>query len=209
MGVQIGRQLVVVRLPGRGVWIQSPIPWSAELRREVAAIGEVKHVMAASFFHDECLKEFQAEYPNAIFHACPGLAAARRDLRFAPEPLSDTPHPDWAGVIRQHHVRGMPRINEVVFLHPASRSLILTDLAMNFGPGISWIVALLIKLDGNWCRLSPTRFGRSQMKDRAAVRESIDTILSWDFDRVIVGHGRNIETGGKEAFRAAFAFLDK
>lgn len=207
MGFQVGRQLVIVKLPSGKLWVQSPIPWTPALRHEVAQLGEVHHVVAPSFYHDECLREFQAEYPAALFHACPRLAAARRDLRFAPEPLFDVPHPDWAGPLAQHLVRGMPRINEVVFLHRASRSLILTDLAFNFGPGTHWLLALLLRFDGAWGRLSPSRFGKSQMKDRAAVRTSLDTILAWDFDRIIVGHGRNIETGGKAALRAAFAFL--
>ncbi len=45
------------------------------------------------------------------------------------------------------------------------------------------------------------------MKDRPAVRASLDTILAWDFDRVIVGHGRKVETDGQRVFREAFAFL--
>ena len=208
MGFPIDRQLVVARLPGGKLWVQSPLPWTPELRAAVARLGEVRHVMAASRYHDECLKEFQAEYPAALFHAVPGLATLRPDLRFAPEPLSDTPHADWAGSISQHLVRGMPRINEVVFLHRPSRSLILSDLAFNFGHGSHWLLKLMMRLDGAWGRLSPTRFGKSQMKDRAAVRASIYTLLAWDFDRIIVGHGHNIETGGKDALRAAFAFLN-
>lgn len=56
-------------------------------------------------------------------------------------------------------------------------------------------------------RFSLSQFCQSLMRDRAAVRASIDTILAWDFDRIIVGHGLNIETAGKEVFRTAFAFL--
>jgi hypothetical protein len=36
---------------------------------------------------------------------------------------------------------------------------------------------------------------------------SLDRILSWDFDRVIVGHGELLETGGRSAFRDAYAWL--
>ena len=45
------------------------------------------------------------------------------------------------------------------------------------------------------------------MEDEDAFAGSLDTMLEWDFDRVIVGHGEPIETGGKarlmEAFKAA------
>jgi hypothetical protein len=207
MGLAIGRQLVVARLPDGGLWIHSPIPWTAELRSEISTLGEVRHVVGPNRFHDECLREFQAEYPAAHFHAAPGLAADRRDIRFTAEPLSDSPCPDWKEVIDQHLVRGMPRLNEIVFFHRPSRSLLIADLAFNFGEEANWLLKLVIKVGGTWGHFAPSRFCRGMMKDRAAVRTSIEAILRWDFDRIIVGHGHNIETGGREVLRAAFAFL--
>jgi hypothetical protein len=195
-----------VRLPGGGLWIHSPVPMTPELRRELAALGEVRHVVGPNLWHDECLREFQAEHPAALFHAAPGLAAQKRDVRFGAE-LSDTPHAGWAGVLEQHLVRGMPGMNEVVFFHAASRSLVIADLAFNLGPeGPGWF-GLLMRVYGAWGRFGPTPLEKFLMRDKAAVRASLDQILRWDFDRVIVGHGKNLETGGKEIFRAAFAFL--
>jgi hypothetical protein len=207
MGLWLGRQLVVSRLPKGGVWIHSPIPWSPALRSAVTDLGEVRHVVGPNRYHDECLREFQTEYPAARFHAAPGLAEARRDIRFVPAALSDEPHPDWADIIDQHLVRGMPRLNEVVFFHRPSRSLIIADLAFNFGPGTHWLLAAVMKLNGGFGQFAPTLFEKSMMKDRTAVRASIDHILSWDFDRVIAGHGENIESGGRDAVRRAFEFL--
>lgn len=207
MGLWIGRQLVVIRLPSGGLWVHSPIPWSPELRHAVWQLGEVADVVGPNRFHDECLREFQAEYPHADFHAAPGLAKDRPDVRFVPQPLGDVAPPEWRGAIEQHLVKGMPRLNEVVFFHRASRSLIIADLAFNFGPDAHWFVKLVMKLGGTWGRFQPSRLERFLMKDRAAVRASIEHILTWDFDRIIVGHGRNIDTGGKAALRDAFAFL--
>jgi len=207
IGLQIGRQLVVVRLPSGGLWIHSPIPWTPALRTELAQLGPVRHVVGPNRFHDECLREFQAEYSDIEFHAAPGLAEDRRDIRFVAQPLSDEPHADWAAVMDQHLVRGMPRLNEVVFHHRASRTLILADLAFNIGPPRPWLTALVMRLNNAWGRFTPSRICRRLMQDRAAVRASLDHILTWDFDRVLVGHGANIHAGGKDAFRAAFAFL--
>ena len=207
MGFPIGRQLVVIRLRSGRLWIQSPIPWTPALREELAGLGEVRHVVAPNCYHDECLKEFQAEYPTASFHAAPRLADQRRDIRFSSDPLSDTSHPDWQGTIEQHLVRGMPRFNEVIFLHRASRSLIITDIAMSFGANSPWIVKLVMAFNGGVGRFGPTGFCKIMMKDRTAVRTSLDTILSWDFGRIIVGHGQNVATDGPRVFREAFAFL--
>lgn len=206
MGMPLGRQLVVVRLSAGGLWVHSPVPMTPELRREVAALGQVRHVVGPNLWHDECLSEFQAEHPAALFHAAPGLAATRRDVHFGAE-LADTPHPDWAGVLEQHLVCGMPRMNEVVFFHPASRSLIVADLAFNLGPDGPWWFGRLMRAYGAWNRFGPTLLEKLLMRDKAAVRASLDRILEWDFDRVIVGHGRNLETGAKPVFREAYAFL--
>jgi len=200
----MGRQLVAVRLPNGGLWICSPIPLTPELRRELEELGGVRHVVGPNRYHDECLREFQAEYPQALFHAAPGLAAQRRDLRFHAE-LSDLPHPDWAGVLDQHLILGMPKLNEVVFHHRGSGSLIIADIAFNLGPdGPLWF-ALFMRINGGWGRFGPSRFCRSIVKNMAAVRASLDRILEWDFERIIVGHGHNVTADAKRRFREAFA----
>ncbi len=206
MGMPLGRQLVVVRLPAGGLWVHSPVPMTPSLRRELDERGEVRHVVGPNLWHDECLREFQADYPKARFHAAPGLAALKKDVRFSGE-LSDAPHPDWSEVLDQHLVRGMPRMNEVVFLHRASRTLILADLAFNLGPEGPWWFALTMRAYGAWNRFGPTALEKWMMQDRAAVRGSIDHLLNWDFDRILVGHGRNVEAQGKATFRAAYDFL--
>lgn len=207
MGIWVGRQLVVVRLPSGELWVHSPIPWSDDLRREVGRIGPVRHVVGPNRFHDECLREFQQEHPEATFHAAPGLASDRQDIRFAPESLSDTPPPAWRTTLEQHLIAGMPRLNEVVFFHPASRSLLIADIAFNLGPDGPLLTRIALRLSDAWGRFTPSRFCKSLMRDRAAVRASIDRVLAWDFDRIIAGHGCNIETGGKAVFEEAFAFL--
>jgi hypothetical protein len=54
----------------------------------------------------------------------------------------------------------------------------------------------------------PHRFMRRRgIRDWQAARESVERILRWDFDRIIVSHGDVLEAGGHEHFAAAFAFL--
>lgn len=207
MGLWLGRQLVVVRLPSGGLWIHSPIPWSPALRTVIGRLGPVHHVVGPNRFHDECLREFQAEYPDAQFHAAPGLAADRPDIRFAPQPLGDTPHAAWSGTLDSALIEGMPQLNEVVFLHRPSRTLMLADLAFNVGPPAPFFTQLALRASGAWNRFAPSRTCKLLMRDRRAVRASLDRILAWDFDRLLVGHGRNIESNAKAALREAFAFL--
>ena len=38
-------------------------------------------------------------------------------------------------------------------------------------------------------------------------RRSLDRILAWDFDRVVVAHGDVLERGGRELLREGYAWL--
>jgi hypothetical protein len=42
-------------------------------------------------------------------------------------------------------------------------------------------------------------------KDKAAAKRSLERILAWDFERVIIAHGENLESDAKQAMRAAWA----
>jgi len=50
---------------------------------------------------------------------------------------------------------------------------------------------------------------KAGVKDEAAFRASLAAILAWDSDRIIVGHGDVLETGGKEKLRAALGAADR
>src|SRR5690606_3435162 len=103
-------------------------------------------------------------------------------------------------------VRGMPKINEVVCLHKESRTLIIADLLFNLAPAHG-LQRWLQKANGVYQRLSPSRMFRMFISDRKAFRQSLDHILAWDFDRIIVGHGANIPSGGNTRLREVFNSL--
>ena len=61
-----------------------------------------------------------------------------------------------------------------------------------------WAKTLLIAGVGWKHNPGMSRPFKMAIKDRAAFQGSMETMLRWDFDRVIVGHGNMIESGGKE-----------
>lgn len=206
IGMALGHRMTVARLPDGGLWLHSPAAYSPELAATLAALGPVAHVVAPNAMHDTYLEGWFAAYPKANYHGARGFAKFRPDLKFT-HLLADTPDPAWAAVFDQLALRGMPRLNEVVFRHRASRTLILTDLAFNLGPAMPLLSRLLLKLNGCDCRFAVSRLLRTTIKDRAALRASLDRVLAWDFDRIVLSHGRNVERGGKDLLREAFLFL--
>lgn len=205
-GMHLGHRMTVAQLGDGSLWVHSPVAYTAEVGRALAELGPVRHIVAPNCMHDTYLEGWFAAYPGARFHGARGFAAVRPDLRFT-DTLGPTPDAAWADRFEQHEIGGMPKVNEVAFLHRASRTLILTDLVFNLGPDMPFLSRVLMRLNDSYCKFGPSRIVKSVIKDRAAVRASVDHILTWDFDRIVLSHGDIIPTGGKVLLRDAFTFL--
>jgi hypothetical protein len=204
-GVEIGARTTVVRLAG-GFWVHSPIRLAALGRDALDALGKVRWIVAPNTHHHLFLTEWAAAYPGARLYAAPGLARKRSELRFHEE-LADDPPAEWAGAFDQHVFRGAPLFREAAFFHRATRTLILADLAFHIGPSSAPLTRALARAVGLYRKLGWSWVERGWLvNDRAAARESVARILSWNFERVIVAHGEVLEHGGREAFRAGWAW---
>lgn len=207
-GTEIGTRMSVVRLADGGLLLHSPIDPTAELRTALAALGPVRHVVAPNRFHHLFAGRWCDAGSDVALHVAPGLLDKRKDLAAAgARELGAAPDPAWAGLLDQVRVEGMPWVNEVAFLHRASRSLLVCDLAFHIGPDSPPWTRLWFRVMGAYDRLETTFLEKIITRDREAARASLERILAWDFERVVVSHGRILETGGREAFRRAWSWL--
>ena len=87
-------------------------------------------------YHHLHVKTYIEKYPKALVYAAPGLLEKRKDLRFHHVLTEESPEA-WEGNLVQTLVGGMPALNEVALFHPASRTLLLTDLCFNYPPSES------------------------------------------------------------------------
>jgi len=204
LGIDVGGRMNVIRLSSGGLFIHSPIRLTKELGEWLAGLGEVKYVAAPNRFHHIHVGEYARAYPDAVFLAAPGLPEKRRDVLFSGLFGENAP-PDWEGVIEHFVFGGMPMLNEAVFFHKPSRTLILTDLLFNFTEDLTLGQKVFAALEGVRGRPSLSVLARYLIiKDGVKVRESADRVLEWDFDRVLLAHKDIIEKDGKEAFRLAY-----
>lgn len=203
MGFEFGARMTVVRLPDGGLFVHSPIRLTEELRRRLDAQGPVRSIVAPARFHVEHVGEFAAGYPEARVYGVPALEGKLKQHRFGGA-LGDDPPAGWAGALEQAAFRGSRLYDEVDFFHPPSRTLILTDLCFNIPEESSWSTRFHARMLGVLGRLSASKSFGLTIRDRGAVRASLERLLGWDFDRVILSHGRNVERGGRAAFEAAF-----
>jgi hypothetical protein len=204
-GLSVGARMTVVRRANGGLLVHSPITPSAELRAQVDALGPVELLVAPNRWHHLFIGAWMAAYPQARAFAAPGLERKRRDVAFHGV-VDDAPGP-WAPDVEHACWRGSPVMGEVVFLHRASRTLVLTDAAHNFASGRPWWTRTVFRALGGYGGFKTIASDRWLTKDRGASRASLERILAWDFDRVIVSHGDVLESGGRDALRTAYAWL--
>src|SRR5215469_18510 len=207
LGAEVGTRMTVIRLRDRRLFLHSPVMLDGPTKSEVDALGPIGFVIAPNRFHHLFVAEYMREYPNAKFFCAPGLDSKRKDLTFGAT-LDDVPPVEWDGQIDQLVFRALPPLNEVVFFHRESRSLLVTDLLFNVKTSESAYTRFLMRLDGGLGRVAVARSFRWLIKmRRATARATVDKMLSWDFDRLIVTHGEVVASGAKEPVRAAWDFL--
>jgi hypothetical protein len=203
----IGCRMTVIRLTDGTLFLHSPVPLDSCLRAELSDLGLVRAVVAPSKLHHLFVADYVSAYPEAKLYGAPGLSEKRKDLAFD-SILSDESPADWQDQIDQLLFRGAPVLNEVLFFHRATRTVMFTDLVFNIAARDAPKMRIFNWLTGIVGHFGPHRLVRlCAFTDREAARESIRRVLGWDFDRVIVTHGEVVESGGRDRVGFAFSFL--
>ncbi len=207
VGLWVPTRMLVIRLPNGALWLHSPIALGPEIVLHIGRLGRVEHLVGSSKYHHLWLADWARHYPDAKVHGAPGLAEKRPDITFH-EVLGDEAPDDWRGVLDQIVFRGLPIFNEVIFLHRATRTLIVTDLVFNVYEAEGVLAPVVMRLNGMWKQFGPSRTLRLMMsRNRQRAEVDLKRIQLWNYDRVIMAHGRVLESGGHEAMERAFPFL--
>jgi phage tail protein X len=197
--------MAVIRTANGGLLAWSPVGLTAGLRDELAALGEVRLLVAPNSLHHLHLAEWREAFPEAALHAAPGLARKRPDLACEAE-LDDVP---LTADLDQVVVRGNAITTEVVFFHRPSGTVLFTDLLQQFPPGWfrGWraIVARLDLMTQPQAAV-PRKF-RLAFTDRRAAREAVHRILAWPAQKVVMAHGTPVERDPRTYLSQAFRWL--
>ncbi|MZR64433.1 DUF4336 domain-containing protein [Alcanivorax sp. DP30] len=196
MGLHVGSRMTVVKLSTGGLLLHSPIPVDDALAAELATLGEVKHIVCPNLFHHVFAADVKARYPQAILHGPQKLAAKRKDLSLDAV-LTEVPHPDWGNDFELVFIEGS-MLNETVFYHRATQTLIAADLIENFHQCDHGFTRWYLKLGGLWKKPGWHPILRLVYLNRRKARASITRILDWPVENlslahgdVITGHARN------------------
>ncbi|MGF1452031.1 MAG: hypothetical protein ACFB21_08175 [Opitutales bacterium] len=192
-GAELGRRVTLIRLKNKKLVVHSTAPFSAEDVDQIRALGEPAAMADATNFHDTFARQGRAAFPDVRYFAPPGFPLTRDLGAEAFEAGTDI----WGDELQWHTIDGLWGLNETACLHPASRTLILADMFVNFPRATGWTRFFFRHLVfvRRWPEID--WLFRSAIRDREAFGQSVQTILSWDFDRLIPAHGDIIDTGAK------------
>ncbi|QED25786.1 DUF4336 domain-containing protein [Microvenator marinus] len=199
-GVEIGTRMSVVRF-GDDLLLHSPIAPTPELRREMDALGQVKWVVGPNKFHHLYLKPWMDLGAHAW--ASPGLAQKRKDLQF--EGLLDA-HLPWPDELEVKVLESLPFVNEAVFFHQPSKTLIVTDLLFNIPKTAPLLTRLALGLGGAYPGPSASNLERLAMK-RDVARNEIRTLLDHAPETIVLAHGQIIADDATAKLHKAYGWL--
>lgn len=102
-------------------------------------------------------------------------------------------------------------MEEVVFFHKESSTLILTDLIENIEVNkIQFFYQLLFKIgDNQYPKVRTPRDLRSSFIFKKKAIESYNIIENWKPEKIIFSHGRIILENGSDKLKEAFFWLNK
>lgn len=201
LGADLRRNVSIIRLLSGKLVIHSTAPFTPEDIAAIKTLGEPGWLLDALLRHDTFAKEGRAAFPDIPYLAPAGFS---KELDFSIEPLLPPPA-EWSGELDVLEIAGAPEFGEHVVLHRASRTLIVADLVVNFGPGHGLWSEILLNVATIHGEHAPgvTKPFKKAITDEAAFKASITQLLTWDFDRIIVGHGDVLESGAREKLRVA------
>lgn len=204
---------VIARLGNGDLWVWSPVRLTKELRQGIKSLGgRVAHLVSPNKLHHLFLAQWKSVYRAAELWGPLSTVKKCSTLPFT-DALENKPPPAWRPVIDQAWFHGSVMMDEIVFFHRPSRTVIVADLIENFSEQFlqqhwAWWQRPLARLDGITTATSrvPLEW-RLSFIDRAAARAARDKILGWECERVIMAHGEWQRTGGQAFLERSFGWL--
>lgn len=202
LGLALGARMTVVDLGGGRLWVHSPIAWTPALAAQIDALGQVAFLVAPNAFHHVYLPAWVEAYPRATVVGAEGVTGKRRDVDFAATLGGGI---TFDG-LRQQHVGGS-MLDETVFLHEPTGTLISCDLFENFQTCDHWATRTYLKVGGVYGKPGLHPVIRLVYRDRKRARADVAKVLEWDFDRVIISHGAIVTEGAQAQTERGVAWL--
>jgi hypothetical protein len=200
LGIDFRRNVTVLRLRDGRLVIHSTAPFSERDLGVIKKFGEPAWLVDATLMHDTFAKKGRAALLGSSYLAPPDFA---KQIGISTESLFPPPS-DWAGEIDVLRIEGI-RTNEHALFHRQSRTLVVADLFFSFPKTIRGWPRFFARHIMRLPRLFGVSvfFRRLMIRDRQAFADSMNVLLAWNFERVVVAHWQPVEKDARHAVEQA------
>lgn len=189
---------VVVQLENARVLLS---PGSKLTQEQLVACGNVTDIVAPNLFHSGGMKQASKVFPAARLWGPVGCESKHPTLPWTGHLGVDAwPFEQELSLVA---VEGMPTFRESVFVHHASKSLLLSDLLFNMEDASGFGAWFFFSLFGTWRRLAVSKLFVKRIEDRAAFQTSVEKLMAFEFDTLVPAHGAIVSTDAKSRLKAA------
>jgi hypothetical protein len=211
-GIMFTTRMTIVKLSSGSLWVSSPVSVPFDTLKHICAAGPVKFLVAGTPRHVWRLAGWHALFPEAqLWAARRTLATLQKEPLPLPGTLTELPNPDWANDLDQIAFKGNPLIEEIVFFHKKSGTVVLDDLIQKHpmvkGKPLRNALFRLVGVADPYGGVPADM--RLTFTNRNLARKSLEKLLSWDFDKLIIAHGTCIERDAKPFVMRAFRWLTR
>ena len=191
--IQLNTRMTIIQLSNGGLWIHSPVPWTEALDHDLRTLGQIEFIVAPSCFHHMFVGSWKEHHPQARICAPHGLKNKRPDLQIT-HTLQSQGTTLWSE-IDCIEIQGMPFVQEHLFFHKESKTLLVADLFF-FLPNAKGFTSFYAWLNGVKHRMATPLLFKSAIRDRAAFRASLESLrtLSKDVQQASLCHHLVITT---------------
>ncbi len=206
--IPFSTRMTIVRLESGELWVHSPIQPTPGRIDALRSLGTVRYIVAPNRIHSLGVNPFKAEFQNAEVWVSPKFPEAHPDIVVDAVFDSDST-PAWEEEIEHLVFRGSFYLDEVVFFHKLSRTLIITDIIQRHVAQENPIFWRMVKrFAGVLGRGGGVSLDlKASFSDRRLARQSKEKVLSWDFDRLVISHGHCVEKNARSIVEKSFSWI--
>ena len=206
--IPFSTRMTIVRLESGSLWIHSPVAPTPERIAEVERLGSVEYIVAPNRIHSLGINPWKALYPEAKVWVSPKFLERHNDIK-AESVFGSGSRPEWSNEIEYHIFAGSFYLDEVVFFHKKSRTLIMTDIIQKHAPSQnSWFWRQVKHLAGVLGKEGGVSLDlRATFNDKNLAKKSKETILSWDFNCLVISHGYCVKENAKSIVEKSLSWL--
>jgi hypothetical protein len=205
-GVYLRSRMTIIRLADDKLWVHSASEPTPELCAELDRLGQVGWVVVPNKWHHIQASAMKVRYPNAQVIG-PASAKLRNkslalDVDINDERLSSLV-PELSPVV----LKGVPFLDETLFFHSKTNTLIGADLMMCGCSADHWTWRWVSRVFGQYQHYKAPPDVRWNTRKGPDVSQAIEDLAKLPLERILIAHSDPIEDRPVEQLKEAWRFV--